>query len=393
MVMPGMISRIKYPNEVACVDPDECYKYCQSYAGCTNIAYPRLVLGLMPTGLKGLMMAVMIAALMSDLDSIFNSASTLFTIDIWKKIRKKAGTKEQMIVGRVFILVMMGVAIAWVPVVKETQGGQVFIYIQEITNYFAPPIAAVFVIGVIWPRANEQGAFWGLMAGFVTGLARLILIFIFRPPGQCGEEDTRPAILKDFHYMYFAMLLYWITTIVCVVISVLTAPLPPEKTWKTTFWSRHDPRTLQQVRAGVTLDQLKESQGDDANDTRGIDNPTLSVDDVELKENGKKVWTTPSEDVEEQPTQGGDGDKQKWCPMSLKDWLCGFDSIGEESQTKEKQRILIITSLKQDKMAKYCLNFGLIVILALGTGMYIFWSTWKYIPDESNGYNTTSASI
>lgn len=182
MVMPGMISRIKYPgmknikenpytnslvkwycqiiffigfmfpnnflenktkwkqfgltlhvlgffqDEVACVDKDICYEICQSYAGCTNIAYPRLVLGIMPegstwivwllifllhirsanensfsflfVGLRGLMMAVMIAALMSDLDSIFNSASTLFTIDIYKRARKNAGVQELMIVGR-----------------------------------------------------------------------------------------------------------------------------------------------------------------------------------------------------------------------------------------------------------------------------------------------------
>lgn len=117
-----------FQDEVACVDKDICYEICQSYAGCTNIAYPRLVLGIMPegstwivwllifllhirsanensfsflfVGLRGLMMAVMIAALMSDLDSIFNSASTLFTIDIYKRARKNAGVQELMIVGR-----------------------------------------------------------------------------------------------------------------------------------------------------------------------------------------------------------------------------------------------------------------------------------------------------
>lgn len=64
--------------------------------------------------------------------------------------------KLDLLFFRVFILVMTGIAIAWVPVVKETQGGQVFIYIQEVTNYLAPPVAAVFIIGVVWKRANEQ---------------------------------------------------------------------------------------------------------------------------------------------------------------------------------------------------------------------------------------------
>eukprot|EP00795_Rhopilema_esculentum_P004351 gene4351-20571_t len=100
MVFPGMISRVLYPDEVACANPDKCFEICGSRAGCSNIAYPKLVLGIMPTGLRGLMMAVMMAALMSDLTSIFNSASTLFTIDIWKRIRKNASTRELMIVGR-----------------------------------------------------------------------------------------------------------------------------------------------------------------------------------------------------------------------------------------------------------------------------------------------------
>lgn len=72
-----------------------------------------------------------------------------------------------------------------------------------------------------------QGAFWGLMAGLVTGVTRLVLVFIWPGPGSCGEPDTRPAIIKDFQYMYFAMLLFWITVIVCVIVSLLTAP-PPE---------------------------------------------------------------------------------------------------------------------------------------------------------------------
>lgn len=72
IILPGMISRILYTDEIACVDPDECKKYCGSTVSCTNIAYPRMVVGLMPTPLKGLLMSVMLAALMSDLSSIFN---------------------------------------------------------------------------------------------------------------------------------------------------------------------------------------------------------------------------------------------------------------------------------------------------------------------------------
>ncbi|ELT92976.1 hypothetical protein CAPTEDRAFT_98928 [Capitella teleta] len=222
MVMPGMISRVLYPNEVACSVPEKCYEICQSYAGCSNIAYPKLVLGIMPIGARGLMMAVMIAALMSDLDSIFNSASTLFTIDIYKHMRKNPSTRELLIAGRIFVVVMTVTAIAWVPVVKETQGGQVFLYIQEVTNYLVPPVACVFLLAVLWPRCNEKGAFWGLMAGFLVGAVRLVLLFAFPGPDRCGDSDERPAFLRDFQYMYFAVMLFWLTCAVSVVVSLLT---------------------------------------------------------------------------------------------------------------------------------------------------------------------------
>ncbi|XP_060552587.1 sodium/myo-inositol cotransporter-like [Ruditapes philippinarum] len=180
MVMPGMISRVLYADEVACVDPQICNYVCQSEAGCSSIAYPRLVLGIMPEGLRGLMMAVMIAALMSDLDSIFNSASTLFTVDVYTKIRKNCSQREQMLVGRLFILIMVG------------------------------------------------GAFWALMLAFLTGVIRMILAFVYYSSGGCGKDDNRPAILKNFHYMYFSLFITLLTGVTAIVISYFTGR-PHEK--------------------------------------------------------------------------------------------------------------------------------------------------------------------
>ncbi|CAK9295966.1 unnamed protein product, partial [Gordionus sp. m RMFG-2023] len=99
IIFPGMISRILYPDMVGCADPDDCFRRCGMRHGCSNIAYPQLVLKIMPVGAKGLMTSVMIAALMSSLTSIFNSASTIFTIDIWTRIRKRASETELLIVG------------------------------------------------------------------------------------------------------------------------------------------------------------------------------------------------------------------------------------------------------------------------------------------------------
>uniref|UniRef100_A0A8C4R8G2 Sodium/glucose cotransporter 2 n=1 Tax=Eptatretus burgeri TaxID=7764 RepID=A0A8C4R8G2_EPTBU len=155
MVMPGMISRILYTDKIACVEPEKCQEYCGTSVGCSNIAYPTLVLNLLPNGLRGLMMAVMLSSLMSSLTSIFNSASTLFTMDIYTRIRPKASEREQMIVGRVFILVLIGISIAWIPIVQEAQSGQLFDYIQSITSYLGPPIAAVFLLAIFVKRVNE----------------------------------------------------------------------------------------------------------------------------------------------------------------------------------------------------------------------------------------------
>ena len=100
MVMPGMISRILFPDILGCIGPDACMAACGNANGCSNSAYPLLIMKLMPVGLKGLMISCMLAALMSDLTSIFNSSSTLFTCDIYKQIRKKASNRELMVSGR-----------------------------------------------------------------------------------------------------------------------------------------------------------------------------------------------------------------------------------------------------------------------------------------------------
>uniref|UniRef100_A0A3Q1J635 Sodium/glucose cotransporter 1 n=1 Tax=Anabas testudineus TaxID=64144 RepID=A0A3Q1J635_ANATE len=224
MVFPGMISRILYADVVACVDPDECKKYCGASVGCTNIAYPKLVVDLMPNGLRGLMLSVMLASLMSSLTSIFNSASTLFTMDIYTKIRRSASEKELMIAGRVFILVLIGVSIAWIPVVQSAQSGQLFDYIQSITSYLTPPVAAVFMLAVFCKRVNEAGAFFGLTIGLCIGLCRMIAEFAFGT-GSCVTPSKCPTIICGVHYLYFSIILFVISCIIIVGISLMTKPI------------------------------------------------------------------------------------------------------------------------------------------------------------------------
>ncbi|NXA57894.1 SC5AA protein, partial [Mohoua ochrocephala] len=236
IIMPGMISRVLYPDTVACVDPEECTRVCGAAVGCSNIAYPKLVVELMPSGLRGLMIAVMMAALVSSLTSIFNSSSTLFTMDIWRKLRSRAGDRELLLVGRVVTVVLVALSVVWIPILQSSSGGQLYVYIQAVTSYLAPPVTAVFILAVFWPRANEQGAFWGLMAGLALGLARMGLE-LAHPTPLCGVPDQRPWLLADIHYLHFAVLLATVTAAVVVGGSLLTPPVPPAQLKDLTWWT------------------------------------------------------------------------------------------------------------------------------------------------------------
>nr|XP_014981310.2 sodium/myo-inositol cotransporter 2 isoform X3 [Macaca mulatta] len=240
MVFPGMVSRILFPDQVACADPEMCRKICSNPSGCSDIAYPKLVLELLPTGLRGLMMAVMVAALMSSLTSIFNSASTIFTMDLWNHLRPRASEKELMIVGRVFVLLLVLVSILWIPVVQASQGGQLFIYIQSISSYLQPPVAVVFIMGCFWKRTNEKGAFWGLISGLLLGLIRLVLDFIYVQP-RCDQPDERPVLVKSIHYLYFSMILSTVTLITVSTVSWFTESPSKEMVSHLTWFTRHDP--------------------------------------------------------------------------------------------------------------------------------------------------------
>lgn len=222
--------------------PEVCKRVCGTEVGCSNIAYPRLVVKLMPNGLRGLMLAVMLAALMSSLASIFNSSSTLFTMDIYTRLRPRAGDRELLLVGRLWVVFIVAVSVAWLPVVQAAQGGQLFDYIQAVSSYLAPPVSAVFVLALFVPRVNEKGAFWGLIGGLLMGLARLIPEFSFGS-GSCVRPSACPALLCGVHYLYFAIVLFVCSGLLTIVISLCTAPIP-RKHVGVSLWTatQHVPR-------------------------------------------------------------------------------------------------------------------------------------------------------
>lgn len=253
LVFPGMAARILFTDRVACVVPEECKAACGSTSGCTNIAYIELVLRLLPTGLCGLMLAVMMAALMSSLTSIFNSASTIFTIDIWTRIRRGATDVELLIVGRAFVLVLVVISVIWIPVIQGSANSQLFVYIQSISSFLSPPICAVYLLAIFWARTTEPGAFWGLMIGLVIGLIRFIMEYAFViPPCGSTDPDPRPDWIKilvgNVHYLHFGCILFVIVLVVTVVISYLTEPIPAECLHRLTFWTRESTEVRVSVR-------------------------------------------------------------------------------------------------------------------------------------------------
>ncbi|CAH8523392.1 unnamed protein product [Schistosoma bovis] len=239
IVIPGMISRILFPDVIGCKPGPDCYRICGQKSGCSNLAYPKLVINIMPSGLRGLMLAVMLAALISDLTSIFNSASTLFTVDVYLKIRKKAKNMEIMVVSRIFIIILILLSIAWIPVIQELQGSQLFIYIQAISAYLAPPVASVYLCAVLIKRTTEKGAFYGLMYGLIIGLIRLILTIIYHEP-ICGEYDHRPWFIKNIHYMYFALFSFITCGIIVCLLSLNEKQLTNEQLQHLTYWTAWD---------------------------------------------------------------------------------------------------------------------------------------------------------
>lgn len=399
IVIPGMISRILFADEIACIGPEHCMAVCGSQAGCSNIAYPRLVMAVMPVGLRGLMMAVMIAALMSDLDSIFNSSSTIFTLDIYQTVRKKASQRELLIVGRMFVMLMVGISIAWVPVIIDMQGGQTYLYIQEVAGYLSPPIAALFLLGVFWKRCNEKGAFWGGMTGFTLGTLRLILAFIYRKP-RCDQPDDRPAFIVHVHYMYFAAGLFWISGLVAVVVSLFTTPPDEEQVRATTFWGLRNIKKVPIAKDQEEMHHLTKKNhhnGDesfhkempqDVRNERCLDGADIKLlvpstdHDPATPSTETSPATTPAEQFGKgnmeaiRRDEGHHSNAETSRCMCLLHSCCGYKESAQNANPKmvQEDARVIADMLYEPPKVKLLLNLGLLCVCSVGIFMFVYFS-------------------
>ncbi|XP_012869704.1 PREDICTED: low affinity sodium-glucose cotransporter-like [Dipodomys ordii] len=331
MVMPGMISRILYTDKVACIVPSECEKHCGNKVGCSNYAYPTLVLELMPDGLRGLMLSVMLASLMSSLTSIFNSASTIFTLNIYTNVRKKASEGELLIAGRLFILVLLVIGLLWVPLVQVFQNGQLFHYLGSISSYLGPPVATVFLLGIFCKRVNEPGAFWGLLSGLVIGLTRMITEFAYGT-GTCLIPSNCPKIICGVHYMYFGIIIFCVTTVVVLGVSFLTKPIPDVHLYRLCWALRN--RTEERI--DIDAEEKRQEEVDD------------SVED----------------DAPEKP---------RGCLKKSYDLFCGLQKT-RPKLTKEEEEDLKrkLTDTSEKPLWRNVVNINAILLLAIAVFVYSY---------------------
>jgi solute:Na+ symporter, SSS family len=183
-------------------------------------ALPTLVGVLLPRGLRGIVVAGLLAALMSSLSAVFNSCSTLITWDVYRKIHPSASEKHLVRVGKVATVVLVGLGLLWIPMMKYISG-QLYEYLQSVQAYISPPIAAVFLIGIAWKRVNARGAMASLLTGFVLGTIRLVAEL------SKGSLSGWALWYAEINFLHFAVILFLVCTAVLVLAS-LTAPAPPE---------------------------------------------------------------------------------------------------------------------------------------------------------------------
>jgi SSS family solute:Na+ symporter len=224
-IIPGLVCLAlaksgKVPALAVMVGPDG-----QPVREVAQAAFPLMVQTILPSGLRGLVVAGLLSALMSSLAGVFNASSTLFTVDLYSKWRPHASQHQIVRVGRWATIAMVVIGIAWIPVIRGAEG--LYNYLQAVQGYLAPPIFIVFFFGIFFKRLNAQGCFWSLLVGFGLGLFRMIV----DTPVSLGlagyAQGYTPGsllwIVNNIYFQYFSVLITIVSAIVMIVVSLVTA--------------------------------------------------------------------------------------------------------------------------------------------------------------------------
>ena len=180
-------------------------------------AFPVLMSNLLPSGLRGLVAAGLLAALMSSLASVFNSCSTLFTVDVYKKLRPNTPEKKLVRTGQIATVFVVIIGIIWIPIMANISG-VLYEYLQSVQSYIAPPITAVFLLGIFYKRINATGAFYTLVMGIVVAFLRITLELV----KHNLDPDGVLSYLGDMNFLTFGAWFFLFCLIFMVVVSLLS---------------------------------------------------------------------------------------------------------------------------------------------------------------------------
>src|SRR6185295_15023480 len=185
-------------------------------------AFPLLVMHVLPIGVRGIVVAGLLAALMSALAGVFNASSYLFTMDFYSRFRPKATQAQLVWVGRAATVAMVIIGILWIPVIQGGRG--LYDYLQGVQAYLAPPIFVVFFFGVYMKRLNGQGALATLLVGFLMGLFRLAVDTPVKLMGSTYAEGSFLWIVNNIFFQYYSLLI----TVVCIIVFIVVSYLTPQ---------------------------------------------------------------------------------------------------------------------------------------------------------------------
>ncbi|MCB0561537.1 MAG: sodium/solute symporter, partial [Phaeodactylibacter sp.] len=184
-------------------------------------AFPLLVATILPAGIRGLVVAGLLAALMSSLAGVFNASSTLFTMDFYSKFNPNASEKSLVRIGRIATAVMVAIGLLWIPVIQGSRG--LYDYLQSVQGYLAPPIFVVFFFGVFMKRLNAKGCLAALGIGFAMGLFRLAIDTpVALMEGFAYEEGSFFWVVNNIFFQYYSLLIFIVCSVVMVGVSYAT---------------------------------------------------------------------------------------------------------------------------------------------------------------------------
>lgn len=239
-IIPGIITyALAQSGEIASLQEALIDENGEVITQNAQAAFPMLVTEVLPVGIRGIVVAGLLAALMSSLAGVFNASSTLFTMDFYQKFRPESSEERLVWMGRIATVIMVIIGLLWIPVIQGSRG--LYDYLQGVQSYLAPPIFVVFFLGVFYKRLNKEGCLAALGVGFLLGLFRLAVDTpTMLLDGFEYAEGSFLWIVSNVFFQYYSMFISLVCVAVMVGVSYMTKPPDYSKISGLTFGTLTD---------------------------------------------------------------------------------------------------------------------------------------------------------